>query len=63
MADSPLEVGLRIGLDESVHWTNVSLLVAAVSFASSGNIVTAYADELLSYLIQIQLVFVGKKYC
>jgi hypothetical protein len=43
MTDSPLEVGLRIGLDESVNGSYVSLTVAATT--SSRNVLVITADS------------------
>ena len=41
MTDSPLEVGLRVGLDKGVNWADVSLGItttAAITSASSSHV-------------------------
>ena len=48
VADSPLEVGLRVGLDKGVNWADVSLSVAttaaAVTSGSSSNVLVITTD-------------------
>jgi len=48
VADSPLEVGLRVGLDKGVNWAHLSLSVATttatVTSGSSSNVLVITTD-------------------